>query len=257
MLQPYSKERLNELLKFLDPNEQKELADILEAEERKLAEQVEAGDQDRIWQLIVQGVPSWEAGPLLWLSRYTKTEDTHAIAKNTEFRVPFPSKSYLLCLFDYLLFDQCKDEMAGPQLFVIKTREMLFSWCACGYITWMCQFLNGFWIAQSGKESKGMELVDYGRKLYMNQPEWMKAKNPLIIDNTMELQWQNGGRFKAVPSGADQARMFHPMGYFQDESAFLDDAEASYNAFRPVVRQAICGSTDEISWFHNECKGNL
>lgn len=84
----------------------------------------------------------------------------------------------------------------------------------------------------------------------------MKLRNPLVVDNELELQWKNGGRFLAIPSGEAQARMYHPHGYFQDESAFLPEAEASFNAVRPVVKQVICGSTDEIGWYHSVCKGN-
>ena len=118
----------------------------------------------------------------------------------------------------------------------------------------MCQWLNTFWVAQSGKESKGAELVNYARILYRNQPPWMKKRNPLVVDNDLEIAWARGGRIMAIASGEAQVRMFHPHGYFQDESCFLPEAEQSFNAARPVVRQVICGSTDEVSWFSRQCK---
>ena len=250
----YSPEQLRKLVARLSPEEQNEVADILEADERRRAEQVELHEQDRIWLLISQKVPRWDAGPLLWLRRWTKTEDTHALAKGTEFRAHFPEKEYIRVAYDYLLWEQCRDPLAGPQTFFLKTREMLVSWLVCGFISWMCQWHHAFWMAQSGKEKKANELIDYARTLYLNQPDWMKLRNPLVVDSASELCWKNGGRFMAMPSGVDQARMFHGHGYFQDESAFLPEAEASYNVVRPVVRQVICVSTDEVGWFSNECK---
>lgn len=207
------------------------------------------------WELCSKRVANWDAGPLLWLTQFTKTEDSHALAKGTEFLSAFPKLDYIKVLIDYMLWEQCKDELASSSLFVLKTREMMFSWTACGFMASQCIFHNAFWIAQSAKESKGAELVNYARILYRNQPQWMKDRNPLTTDNELELCWNLGGRLLGVPSGEDQVRMYHSHGYMQDESAFLPDAELCFNAVRPVVKQIICGSTDEIGWYHNETKG--
>lgn len=239
----YSTKQFAQLLRKLDPKDQRELTDLLERRA-----------QYETWNLIAKPVANWDAGPLLWLTEYTRTEDHHALAKGTEFLAPFPRDEYIRILTDYILFEQCKDPNATNVLFTLKTREMMFSWTAVGNIAWMCQWRNTFWIAQSGKESKGAELVNYARILYRNQPAWMKRRNPLVVDNDLEMQWAKGGRFMAIASGEAQVRMFHPYGYMQDESCFLDEAEQSFNAARPVVRQVICGSTDEISWFSRQCK---
>jgi hypothetical protein len=75
-----------------------------------------------------------------------------------------------------------------------------------------------------------------------------------VVDNELELKWAKGGRFLGVPKGADQIRIHHPYGYFQDESAFLPEAREAFDAVRPVAHQIVCVSTDEIGWFHSECK---
>lgn len=183
---------------------------------------------------------------MLWATRYTQSEDSHWMAKGTEFKAPFPRKPYFIDVMRLLL-----DENA---LFIWKSREMMMSWLVSLYIAWMCQWFPVFWVAQTGKEDKVAELIQYARILHVNQPEWMRRKNPLVVDNELELRWQNGGRFLGVPKGADQIRIHHPYGYFQDESAFLPEAEASFNAVRPVCKQIICVSSDEMGWFHNEAK---
>ncbi len=37
-------------------------------------------------------------------------------------------------------------------------------------------------------------------------------------------------------------------------AAFLPEAQQAYDAVRPVCKQVICVSSDEIGWFHNETK---
>jgi hypothetical protein len=245
-LSTYSPKQLAQLVTRLDPREQRELARILQAKE-----------QYELWNEIAKPVATWDQGPLLWLTEHTLTEDHHALAKGTEFKAPFPKDEYIRILVDYILFEQCSDPNASNVLFVLKTREMMFSWTATAIIAWMCQWLNTFWVAQSGKESKGAELVNYARILYRNQPAWMRRRNPLVVDNDLELQYKNGGRFIAIASGEEQIRMYHPYGYMQDESSFLPEAEQAFNAARPVVRQIICGSTDEVGWFSRQCKGTV
>lgn len=201
-----------------------------------------------IWEQCIKRAATFDAGPLLWLTKYTKTEDQHWLAKGTAPKAPFPTLDYFVPVMQHIL-----SESVAP---ILKSREMMMSWLVCGYIAWMCSKLpQVFWIAQTAKEDKVSELINYARILHMNQPEWMKRRNPLVVDNSLELKWQMGGRFLGIPKGEDQIRMHHPYGYFQDESAFLPEAEQSFNAVRPVVKQVILVSTDELGWFHDFCKG--
>lgn len=241
-LQDYSTSQLSALVGSLSPKEQYELAELLEFEQRKEDER----HADEIWAQCAIREAAWDKGPLLWLSAHTKTEDTHWMETRTEFRVPFPRREYLRVVMSYLLSEKV--------LFLPKSREMLMSWLVCGLITWECQWFPVFWVAQTGKEDKVAELIEYARTLVNNQPEWMRKRNPIVTDNTLELEWANGGRFLGVPKGADQIRIHHPKGYFQDESAFLPEAQQSFDAVRPVCRQLVCVSTDEMGWFHQECK---
>jgi hypothetical protein len=47
-------------------------------------------------------------------------------------------------------------------------------------------------------------------------------------------------------------RLFHPYGFVLDEAAFLPEAEQCFNAVRPVARQIIAVSSDEMGWYHGE-----
>jgi hypothetical protein len=232
-------DRIRQLVPYMSQREIDAVSHLVEG--IKLEE-----EQELLWNKMSERVASWDAGPLLWLTHYTKTEDTHWLTKNTAFLAPFPKKEYLRVVLDYLINSR--------SIFIPKSREMMMSWLVCSYIAWMCQWYPVFWVAQTGKEDKVAELIEYARTLYRNQPDWMKARNPLVVDSVLEIAWKNGGRFLGIPKGADQIRVYHCYGYFQDESGFLPEAQTSYDAVRPVAKQMVCVSTDEMGWFHSECK---
>ena len=184
---------------------------------------------------------------MLWLTKHTATEDEHWLVKGTPPVAPFPEKEYLVVVMRYM--------MTCETLFIPKSREMMTSWLACGYIAWMCQwFPHIFWVLQTEKEDKATQLVNYCRILFNRQAEWMQERNPLVVSNSVEIKRANGSHILAVPQGENQVRLFHPHGYLQDESAFLPEAEQSFNAVRPVCKQIIAISSDEIGWFHHETK---
>jgi hypothetical protein len=204
-------------------------------------------ESDKIWDLCGQHVASFEAGPLLWLTKYTRTEDTHWLKKQTPPVAPFPKKEYFLHLIR-LMFDE-------EALFIPKSREMMTSWLGCGLMAWMTQWLTKIqWIIQTEKEAKVVELVEYCRILYNRQDEWMKERNPLVIDNQTRLRRQNGSEIIGIPSGADQFRMYHPYGVLFDEAAFLSGFMRAYNTVKPVAKKIIAISSAGPGAFADLCQ---
>jgi len=63
------------------------------------------------------------------------------------------------------------------------------------------------------------------------------------------LSWVNGSSIRAVASGADQVRQYHPALFVMDEAAFLSEAAASYDAADPVTTQIIVVSSAASGWF--------
>lgn len=198
------------------------------------------------WKRCAMRDSSFDSGPLLWLTQFTMTEDQHWLAKGTQPTAPFPRLSYFEVVMRYMLSE--------PVLFIWKSRELMTSWLACGYISWMLQWYPGvMWLIQTEKLGKAEQLIEYCRILYRRQPAWMQAKNRIVTDNNTELERANGSKVVAIPQGENQVRLYHPYGYLMDEAAFLPDAEQCFNAARPVVKQVIAVSTDELGWYHNCC----
>src|SRR4051812_41204482 len=188
VLRSYSQKRLDVLMQHLTPAQLSEIADYLEQEVLQ-----------RLWDSMGCREASFESGPLLWLTKYTQTEDKHWMAKGTAPEAPFPRLEYLRVVMQYLLSE--------PTLFIIKSREMMTSWLVCAYVAWMCQWHpHILWVMQTDKEDKVVELVNYCRILWRHQPEWMQRKAPIVGDNTTELKYGNGSQIIGVPKGENQVR---------------------------------------------------
>jgi len=202
--------------------------------------------REKLWRKMGQRVASFDAGCLLWLTRYTATEDLHWLAKGTPPVAPFPVKEYFAVVL--------REILESPRIFIPKSREMMTSWLVCGYIAWMCQWYPYIeWILQTEKEEKAIELVNYCRILYQRQEPWMKSRVKVVGDNVRSLTLSNGSCIFGIPKGANQVRLFHPYGYMMDEASFLPEAQQCYDTVQPVAKQIIAVSSAGPGWFADQC----
>src|SRR5438270_752102 len=78
-----------------------------------------------------------------------------------------------------------------------------------------------------------------------------------VTKYTTELSYGNGSRIIGVPKGENQVRLYHPYGYVSDESAFQPEFRECFNAVRPVAKQIIAVSSDEMGPFHDWCREGM
>jgi hypothetical protein len=207
-----------------------------------------AGRRERTDKLLARPVASFDAGPLLWLTKHTATENPNHEEQGLPYQAGFPTKSYFVPLFRMFLTEK--------RAFVPKTRNMLTSWASVGYATWRAQWFQWDCIFQTGSIDKVTELIDYAGQLWRHQSGWLRAKHPLATREPLaqELSFAAGGRVKAIPSGQDKIRVFHPTLFILDEAAFLPDAEQCWNAANPAAQQMIAVSSAGPGWFGDECE---
>ena len=193
-------------------------------------------------------------GPLYFGQKLTRTIDDHAAAKGTPAQMPFPQKSYFRPLMGALLSAVVRPSAECQTILIPKSREMMTSWTICLYVTWVCQFRPGtLAVVQTLKETKAGELVRYCTILAENQDPFLKERHQLAYSNAMEIGWKNGSRIFGIPQGEHQIRMFHPMIAVFDEMAFMEDAEACFNAVLPVAKQIIGVSSAHAGWMADMC----
>ncbi len=205
-----------------------------------------AARYDEIDALCRQEKASFECGPLLWLTRYTKTENPQYEEQGVPFLAGFPRKSYFVPLFEAFL-------ARHPQLYIPKSRTMMTSWAAAGFATWAGQWKQEETVIQTMNEDKALHLIDYASQLLRNQEPGLSRLHPIKKQNAFSIVWEHGGAVDAVPGGADAIRSFHPTQFFQDEAAHIPEGEESLNAVLPSQARIISISTAAPGWFGDAC----
>lgn len=237
-------EEVIQRLKALTPEQigKLDLDDLAEAEIL-----VEAHSKEKLNSLLGEETASFGAGPLLWLTRHTQTENANYQKQGREYKAPLPDKSYFVSLFKAFLSEE--------KLLVPKTREMLTSLSAVGYATWRAQFFNWDCLIQSWRLETTKEVCDYAAAFWRNQDDWLRGRYPLVSKEPLnyEVQFVNGGRVKAIPGGADKVRGFHPTLMVFDEFSIMDDAEQCWNTAAPVTQHMIGIGTARAGWMGDQC----
>jgi hypothetical protein len=206
---------------------------------------------------------------LWWAQNLTKTYDEHARKKGVLAYKPFPVKEYFELLWHGTINGEKPRDIDGREMSlgtlksseriaIPKSREMMTSWLVCAYITWHCQYFERTRaVVQTQKETKAIELVEYCRTLYCNQPTWMQQLHPLRGRLEKQpvnyLKWDNGSQVIGIPSGADQIRSYHPTILVLDEAAHLSECQATYDFATPVCSQIILVSSAAPGWFGDIC----
>jgi len=201
---------------------------------------------DRIDALCGREVASFEAGPLLWLTRYTKTENPQYEDQGLAFIAPFPRKTYFLVMFQEFL-------ARHRQLAVAKSRTMMTSWAVAAFSTWLAQWKKEETVIQTHNLDKAQRMINYADQLLRHQDPGLSKLHPIKKQNAFSITWQSGGSLTAIPGGADAIRSFHPSLFVMDECARVEGGEASLNAALGSNCRVILVSTAAPGWFADMC----
>jgi hypothetical protein len=225
----------------------KTLAKLDEENLRTLLRLIRAERYQKIDALCRQEVASFDAGPLLWLTRFTKTENPQYEEQGRPFLAGFPRKGYFVPLFQAFL-----DNL--PMLAIIKSRTMMTSWAAAGFSTWAAMWKNEETVIQTINIDRALHIIDYVRQLAKYQDPELSELHPIEKATAFTILWKGGGEVSAIPSGADAIRAFHPTRYIQEESAFMAEGEQALNAVMPTGAKIICISTAQAGWYGDMCE---
>jgi len=184
------------------------------------------------------------------VTRFTQTYNEHWAEEGRQSPYePFPRWPYIADMFDFI---SDPDERV---VWIEKSRDMMVTWIAVAYLTLQAMTVpkRGI-LAQTQKEKKAGQLVDYAKCLYERQPKWLRAAFPLAKPiaemSALELRFANGSYFVGIPGGADQIRSYHPWGYLNDESSFQPDSGDCYNeALAAVKGKIIFNSSAGPGWY--------
>ena len=149
----YSKERILGALQYLTKPEKRDLAQALEAEWHN---ELDARCAEiKVEQHGPNLVADPSSGCLFWLQNLTLTEDEHWLAKRTAPKAPFPRKTYFNHVLGAMQRPLVEHSIHCQQLYIPKSREMMTSYLAMGYVAWLCQWHpNIFVVLQSQQDAK-------------------------------------------------------------------------------------------------------
>jgi hypothetical protein len=219
-------------------------------DEEQIIALTEAALQERYARIDAQcgqAKASFECGPLLWLTRHTKTENPQYEEQGLPFLAGFPRHSYFVPLFEAFL-------ARHRQLYVSKSRTMMTSWAATGFATWAAQWKREETVIQTMNEDKALHLIEYASQLLRYQDPQLSRLHPIKKQTVFSIVWEHGGAVDAVPGGADAIRSFHPSTFIQDEAAHIPEGEESLNAVIPSQARIISISTAKAGWFADQCE---
>lgn len=188
-------------------------------EERARSQQKASSTSDEDVQRRVREAT---ATPWRWLSTSTKTFNPHWQEEgcNSPFE-PFPNKPYFEPVLDFIHREKIS--------FWEKSRDMMVTWGIVGYFTWQAMMVPAREVLFQTLEGKKMiEMVDYAKCLYDQQPMWLREAFPLVKASDRQasdvLEFAHGGKIIGLPGGAETIRSYHPWGYFADEASFMPDS---------------------------------
>lgn len=122
------------------------------------------------------------------------------------------------------------------QHIILKARQLGISWLVCAYALWLCLFQPGRTVIVFSKgQLEADELLRRILVMYERLPDWMRATNPLVKQNTGELRFQNGSAVLSLPATKNAGRTFTASLVIIDEFAFLAWPQELYTAIKPTI----------------------
>jgi len=130
----------------------------------------------------------------------------------------------------------------------------MVTWAIVGYFVLQAMKVPAREIMfQTMKEEKVKENIMYAKVLYKRQPDWLKEAFPLAKPmermSELELSFANGSVIWGIAGGAGQIRLFHPWGYFNDETAFQVEAGLCYEEALSAFQKVVLNSTAWPGWY--------
>lgn len=211
-------------------------------------ENLSASEQHQVHSNLRDRAEEATRDPYVWVTEHTQTKNEHWVEEGrpTPYE-SFPRLAYLADVFELLSAERI--------IWLEKSRDLMLSWSCVAYLT-----LNAMRIPARGvlfqtqKDEKAVELVDYAKVLYEQQPDWLKEafplSKPLARQGSHILEFAHGGHVMGIPGDSDQVRSRHPWGYLLDEASFVVQAGECFNESLSAVKgKIILNSSAGPSWF--------
>lgn len=124
---------------------------------------------------------------------------------------------------------------------MLKSRQMLISYLMMLDMLWRAWKVDNrdggtfFGAGISKREEDAIELLDRVKFMYNTLPEHFKRANPIKKQTQTYLEFENGGKIKALPASEDIGRTYTFTHILFDEFAFAPWDRKMWGALRPTI----------------------
>lgn len=182
---------------------------------------------------------------LLWMQRYTKTQDEKNLADPYR---PFPKYDYFQVLHDLWINE--------PIVLLEKSRTMMATWWgAAECLHYVMTHQPADCIFWAPDEERSLKPMKYCKTLYRLQVQELKDAFPLSKDLDAQsydrLEFAGGGLLKSIPGkDPNRLRSEHPTIIMVDEAALIDKGGEAFDiAQASKPQKMLCITTAYPGWF--------
>ena len=124
-----------------------------------------------------------------------------------------------------------KDLFQYDYTVTLKARQMGMTTLLSAYALWLMIFEeNKEVLALSYKQNKARNIIKKIKRMNSHLPSWMKEKK--VIDNQLEVEFENGSKASAESTTSDAGRSESASFVIIDEAAFIDNAAEVWSAVK-------------------------
>lgn len=114
---------------------------------------------------------------------------------------------------------------------ILKARQMGLTTLLSAYALWLMIFENNKEVlALSYKQNKARNIIKKIKRMNSHLPSWMKERK--VIDNQLEVEFENGSKAHAESTTSDAGRSESASFVIIDEAAFIDGAAEVWSAVK-------------------------
>ena len=123
----------------------------------------------------------------------------------------------------------------GESVAILKARQMGYTTVAAAYMLWLAMYRrsSNVLVISQGQDEATNVLRDKILPMWEHLPSGMRSQ--LKTDNQREIQFQGGGKIKALPATEKAGRSETASFVLVDEAAFHPYAQANYAAYQPTL----------------------
>jgi len=172
----------------------------------------------------------WAKDPHAYIFEAVKTRDEHDWDEPIK---PFPRLEYLEELLSIWHYGESIENL-------IKSRQLMVSWLACAYVSWVARFHPARGVYVQSKKKEDAAALIYETDPMQSRLSFIEVNLPVFA--RQDIKWRygrafypNGSRVIAIPQGPKHYESHTASLVINDESSLQDEWASGMAALKPMI----------------------